>query len=84
MKTFLRIIALIFLGVLLVVVIGSLSKKEPEPVEEVLEETIVSEEEVILEEEIVDDEETLEEIIDPVGDEDDGVIILGGDGIPNN
>ena len=83
MKTFLRVTAIIFLIVLVVVVITSIFKREVVVPEEMATEEVPSETE-IEEGSPSDTEEALEDIIDPAGDEDDGVIILGGDGIPNN
>jgi diacylglycerol kinase family enzyme len=85
MKTFLRITAIIFLIVLFVVVLSSLTKKEPAIIEDPLQETEISGEETLVEEGVAySEEETLEDLVDPAGGEDEGVIILGGDGIPNN
>ncbi len=83
MKTFLRFTAIIFLVVLGVVIVTSVFKRDVVVPEEPITEEISSETE-IEEGAPSDTEESLEDIIDPAGDEDDGVIILGGDGIPNN
>ncbi len=86
MKKFLRILAIIFLFVVIVIVIksGILSGNDSsasEVVETVPEETVSSEE---ISAEISETEEEIQDIINPVSEEDDGVVILGGDGIPNN
>lgn len=86
MKNFLRYTAILFLLVLCVVVVRSLfSPKEdstPLTQDETMEtETTPADEETVSEED--NSEESLEELIDP-SQEDDGIIILGGDGIPNN
>ena len=81
MKTFLRFTAIIFLIVLGVVIVSSLFKSDVVVPEEPIIQESPSEAE---DGDISDTEESLEDIIDPTGDEDDGVIILGGDGIPNN
>jgi diacylglycerol kinase family enzyme len=83
MKTFLRVTAIIFLAVLAVVILTGVLKKDVIVPEESITEEVP--EDITTEEGAVSDtEEALEDIIDPAGDEDDGVIILGGDGIPNN
>jgi diacylglycerol kinase family enzyme len=86
MKKFLRILAIIFLLVVIVILIksGFLSGNDSstsEIVETVSEETVSSEE---VSAEISETEEEIQDIINPVSEEDDGVVILGGDGIPNN
>jgi|GEM_PF-1955195 len=86
MKKFLRILAILFLLVVIVIVIksGILSGNDSsasEVVETVPEETVSSEE---ISAEISETEEEIQDIINPVSEEDDGVVILGGDGIPNN
>lgn len=86
MKNFLRILAIIFLLVVIVIVIksGILSGNDSsasEVVETVPEETVSNEE---ISAEISETEEEIQDIINPVSEEDDGVVILGGDGIPNN
>lgn len=85
MKNFLRILAIIFLLVIGFTIITSgvfSSKKDTvSPQEEA-----VGQIEVIPQEENTSQdpqEENLEELIDPEG-ADEGVVILGGDGIPNN
>lgn len=88
MKTFIRIIILCIVGIMVVVLVSD-SKDvhlQPEPNEEA--ETVDEEVDDFLEEEIVvpPEEEPEEDVVPelPPGWQEDGSVILGGDGIPNN
>lgn len=85
MKNFLRILAIIFLLVIgfTIITSGILSPKKDTVSPQ--EETVGQVEIIPQEEDASQDseEENLEDIIDPLG-ADEGVVILGGDGIPNN
>lgn len=87
MKNFLRILALIFLLVIVVIIVksGILSGvKTTEDTTVSVDETSPTEaENEQTEPTISETEEAIQEIIDPASQE-EGVVILGGDGIPNN
>lgn len=88
MKVFLRIVTLLIVGVIVVVLISDSTKAPATQTEESsevadIEEPTVSEEEVVVPIEEVDtSEESVPEL--PPGWQEDGTVILGGDGIPNN
>jgi hypothetical protein len=87
MKNFLRILAIIFFVVIIIIILrsGMLKDENLEISQETVEETTdeVGEENPETSAQVSETEESIQEIIDPAPQE-EGVVILGGDGIPNN
>lgn len=85
MKNFLRVLAVIFLLVVVFIIItsGILSGKKNTTETVISNDTNPAEETEETEPTISETEEAIQEIIDPAPQE-EGVVILGGDGIPNN
>lgn len=92
MKGFLRIITLLIVGVIVVVLVRSNTDVEVPENDTAISEEVISESEdgvVTPEEEVVVPEEVQEDVSEeentlPPGWQEDGTVILGGDGIPNN
>ncbi len=85
MKNFLRILAVIFLLVVVIIIIksGVLSGGADTTDSSVSNDSTVVDGSEETEPTISETEEAIQEIIDPAPQE-EGVVILGGDGIPNN
>lgn len=85
MKIFLRILAIVFLLVIVVIIVksGILSGNGNIEISEDVSTNETDSTEAETEPTISETEEAIQEIIDPAPPE-EGVVILGGDGIPNN
>lgn len=92
MKTIIRIILILIVGIIIFGIVSRSKDFSSEttqleiPVSE-LEELVLSEEDMVVETEEIIQEDEVEQIETPAlppGWQEDGSVILGGDGIPNN